>query len=180
MPVCVAPNNAKSGRQGRHRLPRWLSCQRRFATACPWLHSFSPRILEWSQSNMLVDERERGQRSSSLSRQAPCRGRPGKLLLPGPCLLEWPLRQAPLAGAFVLRAAISENSSCRGLPGEPLSPGPGALSGLPDKLLLSGPCLLGLNTLFLNGSKGTTMIFGGHLASPAMGCYNCACTSSGY
>src|SRR3954468_21846008 len=58
--------------------------------------------LEWSQSDTLVDELERGQQSSSLPRQASCRGRPGKLLLPGPCLLEWPLQQAPLAVAFVL------------------------------------------------------------------------------
>ena len=36
-----------------------------------------------------------------------------------------------------------------------------ALVGLPGKLLLLGPCLLGLNTLFLNGSKGTTEDLGG-------------------
>src|SRR3954468_6083290 len=30
-------------RQERHRLPRWLLCQLRFATACPWLHNLPPR-----------------------------------------------------------------------------------------------------------------------------------------
>ena len=56
----------------------------------------------------------------------------------------------------------------------------GTLVGLPGKLLLPGPCLLGLNTLFLNGSKGTTEDLGGHPASLAAGCCNCPCTSSGY
>src|SRR4051812_21996002 len=55
-----------------------------------------------------------------------------------------------------------------------------ALVGLPGKLLLPGPCLLGLNTLFLNGSKGTMEDLGGHLASLAAGCCGCPCTSSGY
>ena len=55
-----------------------------------------------------------------------------------------------------------------------------ALIGLPGKLLLPGPCLLGLNTLFLNGSKGTTEDLGGHPASLAVGRCNCPCTSSGY
>ena len=55
-----------------------------------------------------------------------------------------------------------------------------ALVGLPGKLLLPGPCLLGLNTLFLNGSKGTTEDLGGHPASLAAGCCDCPCTSSGY
>ena len=41
--------------------------------------------------------------------------------------------------------------------------------GLPGKLLLPGPCLLGLNTLFLNGSKGTTEDLGVHPASLAAG-----------
>ena len=66
--------------------------------------------------------------------------------------LEWPSRQAPLAGVL----------------------------SLPGKLLLPGPCLLSLNTLFLNGSKGTTEDLGGRPASLAAGCCNCPCTSSGY
>ena len=55
-----------------------------------------------------------------------------------------------------------------------------ALSGLPGKLLLPGSCLLGLDTLFLNGFKGTTEDLGGHPASLAAGRCNCPCTSSGY
>ena len=42
-----------------------------------------------------------------------------------------------------------------------------ALVGLPGKLLLPGSCLLGLNTLFLNGSKGTN---GGPWRSPGKPC----------
>ena len=41
--------------------------------------------------------------------------------------------------------------------------------GLPGKLLLPGPCLLDLNTLFLNGSKGATEYLGGHPTSPCRG-----------
>ena len=55
-----------------------------------------------------------------------------------------------------------------------------ALVGLPGKLLLPGPCLLGLDTLSLNGSKGTTKDLGSHPASLAAGCCDCPCTSSGY
>src|SRR3954469_1685149 len=81
-----------------------------------------------------VDELERRSRSSSLSRQTPCRGgcliAPGSLSLTGPCRsagrvaasllsrLGWPSRQAPLAGAL--------------LPS----------GGRPGKLLLPGPCVL--------------------------------------
>ena len=113
--------------------------------------------------------------SGRLPRQAPCRccylvgsgslsltgprgtlvGLPGKLLLPGPCCL---------AGA---------RGASRQVPWS-------ALVGLPGKLLLPGPCLLSLNTLFLNGSKGTTEDLGVRPASLAAGCCNCPCTSSGY
>ena len=55
-----------------------------------------------------------------------------------------------------------------------------ALVGLPGKLLLPGPCLLSLNTLFLDGSKGTLEDLGVRPASLAAGCCNCPCTSSGY
>src|SRR3954470_15382591 len=74
--------------------------------------------LEWSQSDTLVGELERGLRSSSFPRQASCRGRclvtSGSLSLTGPCrdawcvaasslkCLGWPSRQAPLVGVFVL------------------------------------------------------------------------------
>ena len=89
-------------------------------------------------------------RSGRLSWQVPCRccylvrsrsssltgprgtlfSLPGKLLLPGPCCL---------AGA---------RGASRQVPWS-------ALVGLPGKLLLPGSCLLSLNTLFLDGSKGT-------------------------
>src|SRR3954470_11544453 len=74
--------------------------------------------LEWSQSDTLVDELERGSRSSGLPRQAPCRGRclvaSWSLSLTGPCrdawrvaasslrCPGWPSRQAPLAGVLFL------------------------------------------------------------------------------
>ena len=41
--------------------------------------------------------------------------------------------------------------------------------GLPGKLLLPGPYLLGLNTLFFNGSKGTTEGLGGRRGKPCRG-----------
>ena len=113
--------------------------------------------------------------SGRLPRQAPCRccyllgsgslsltgpqgtlvGLPGKLLLPGPCCL------------------VGARGASRQVPWS-------ALVGLPGKLLLPGPCLLSLNTLFLNGSKGTTEDLGVRPASLAAGCCNCPCTSSGY
>ena len=82
-------------------------------------------------------------------------GLPGNLLLSGPCCL---------AGA---------RGASRQVPWS-------ALVGLPGKLLLPGPCLLSLNTLFLNGSKGTTEDLGVLPASLAAGCCSCPCTSSGY
>src|SRR3954464_4103035 len=110
-------------------------------------------------------------RSSSLPRQAPCRGRclvsSGSLSLTGPCrdawriaasslkCLGWPSRQAPLAGVLCFEWPSRQAP-------------------------LVGALCLGLNTLFLNGSKGTMEDLGGHLASPAVGCCDCPCTSSGY
>ena len=102
--------------------------------------------------------------SGRLPRQAPCRGRclvepgslsltgprdalvglPGKLLLPGPCCL---------AGA---------RGASRQVPWS-------VLVGLPGKLLLPGSCLLSLNTLFLDGSKGTLGDLGVRLASLCRG-----------
>ena len=102
--------------------------------------------------------------SGCLPRQAPCRccylvgsgslsltgprgtlvGLPGKLLLPGPCCL---------AGA---------RGASRQVPWS-------ALVGLPGKLLLPGSCLLSLNTLFLDGSKGTLGDLGDHPASLCRG-----------
>ena len=110
------------------------------------------------QSDTLVDALERGHRvaacrgrylvgSGSLSLTGPrgtLVGLPCKLLLPGPCCL---------AGA---------RGASRQVPWS-------ALVGLPGKLLLPGPCLLSLNTLFLNGSKGTTEDLGVRPASLCRG-----------
>src|SRR3954468_1239461 len=102
------------------------------------------------------------------SRQAPLAGvsmlwlgRPGKLLLPGPCLLG------------------PASSSCRG----PCLFGPASSS-------CRGPCLFGpasssCRGLVLNAwsslvQKGAVKTLGAPLASLAAWCYNCPCTSSGY
>src|SRR3954466_11504395 len=134
MPVCIAQTVQKRDRQGRHRFPRWLACQRCFATACPWLHSFSPR-MSW-----LGPERHVGWMSwSADGGVVACRG---KLLAavdvlsrPGAC------RSPGLAGA----REAPQQVSCRalvGLPGKLLLPGSCASRGSPGKLLLPGPCSL--------------------------------------
>ena len=89
------------------------------------------------------------------------------------------------AGAWVQSGRLPRQAPCRGrcLVGSgslSLTEPQDALVGLPGKLLLPGPCLLSLNTLFLNGSKGTTEGLGGHPASLAAGRCDCPCTSSGY
>src|SRR3954470_2446578 len=72
---------------------------------------------------------------------------------------------------LVLRVAFPASSSCRGL----------ASFEWPSRQApLAGALCLGLNTLFLNGSKGTTEELGGHLASLAAGYCDCPCTSPGY
>jgi hypothetical protein len=53
------------------------------------------------------------------------------------------------------------------------------LSNLPGKLLLPGPCLFSLYTLFLNGFRGSEEAFGYHPTSLAARCCDCPCTSSG-
>src|SRR3954466_10410965 len=133
MPVWVARTVQKRDRQGRHRLPRWLSCQRCFATACPWLHSLSPRTPGTAQSDTLVDELERRRELAT------CRGKrlaaADLLPRPGAC------RSPGLAGTH----GASRQVSCRalvGLPGKLLLPGTCASSGRPGKLLLPGPCSL--------------------------------------
>src|SRR3954465_14351410 len=72
---------------------------------------------------------------------------------------------------LVLRAAVPASSSCRGL-----APFEWSSRQAP----LAGASCLGLNTLFLDGPKGTMEGFGDHLASLATGRYDCPCTSSGY
>ena len=124
-----------------------------FACHCAPLAAQPPATRAWRgpQSDTLVDALERGHRVAAcrgkrlaaaviLSGPEACRSPglevpwlvclPGKLLLPGPCCL---------AGA---------RGASRQVPWS-------ALVGLPGKLLLPGSCLLSLNTLFLDGSKGT-------------------------
>src|SRR3954464_6844939 len=131
MPVRIAQTVQKRDRRERHHLPRWLLCQHRFATARPWLHSFSPR------TSGLAPERRVGWMSwSADGGVVACRG---KLLAavdvlsrPGAC------RSPVLAGA----RGASRQGSCRalvGLPGKLLLSGSCASSGSPSKLLLSGP-----------------------------------------
>src|SRR4051812_1703799 len=188
MPVYVAQTVEKRDRQGRHRLPRWLACQHRFATACPWLHSFLPRM------SGLAPERHVGRMSwSADGGVVACRG---KLLAavdvlsrPGAC------RSPGLAGA----RGAPRQVSCRalvGLPGKLLLPGSCASSGSPGKLLLPGPCSLRavvpassscrglvscLKYFVLEWPKKEIMEgFGVPLASLAAGRCDCPCTSSGY
>ena len=96
-----------------------------------------------SQSDTLAGELERGHAvgvsrgkllaaAVVLSRPEACRspdlaGTQGASRQAFLVCLEWPSRQAPLAGVL----------------------------SLPGKILLPGPCLFTLNALFLNGSKGT-------------------------
>src|SRR3954470_6087783 len=117
MPVRIAQTVQKRDRQDRHRMPRWLLCQRRFATARPWLHSFLPR------TSGLAPERRVGWMSwSADGGVVACRG---KLLAavdvlsrPGAC------RSPGLAGA----RGAPRHATCR------------ALVGPPGKLLLLGSC----------------------------------------
>src|SRR3954463_15884665 len=62
---------------------------------------------------------------------------------------------------LVLRVAFPASSSCRGLV---------SFEWPSRQAPLAGVLWLGLNTLFLTGSKGTTEDLGGHLASLAAGC----------
>ena len=155
MPVYVA-QIVQKGPSGTPPLATMAILSAPLATARHWLHNLPPRTPG------RVPERHVGgcagarAQSGGLPRQAPCRGRclvaSGSLSLTGPCRDAW-------------RVAAS-SLRCLGWPSR--------------QALLAGPCLLGLNTLFLNGSKGTTEDLGGHPASLAAGCCNCPCTSSGY
>ena len=156
-------------------MPRWPSLHLRLPPRTPGCTGSRHAPLRKPHGDTRVGALERGYRVAAGPQRVPCRGRhlvesrslsltrprgtlvglPGKLLLPRPCCL---------AGA---------RGASRQVPWS-------ALVGLPGKLLLPGPCLLSLNTLFLNGSKGTTEDLGVLPASLAAGCCNCPCTSSGY
>src|SRR3954470_24428193 len=61
-------------RQECHRLPRWLLCQLRFATACPWLHSLPPRAPGMPPERHVGGWPGAQARGGNLPRQTPCRG----------------------------------------------------------------------------------------------------------
>ena len=156
MPVCVAQTVQKGtvrGATARHDGSLVsFACHRAPLAAQP----SATRAWKGPQSDMLVDVLERGYRVVA------CRGKRLAaivvLLRPEAC------RSPGLAGTRGASRQVLWN----------------ALVGLPGKLLLPGPCLLGLSTLFLNSSKGTTEDLGGHPASLAAGRSNCSCTSLGY
>ena len=99
----------------------------------------------------------------------------------GPRATRWWMRwslgtEGPLAAASalprLLPCRVWKLVAHRALPGRRARHGKlswYALSGLPGKLLLPGSCLLSLNTLFLDGSKGTLGDLGDHPASLCRG-----------
>ena len=153
MPVCVTPNSVEKDRQGRHRPPRWRSCQQCMPPLTAGCTAFRHACLERPPGRHVGGCAGAWVQSGRLPRQASCRGRclvaSGSLLLTGPCrdawriaasslrCLGWPPGQAPLAGVL---------SPSRQAP----------LAGV-------------LDTLFLNGSKGTMEDLGGRPASLAAG-----------
>src|SRR3954465_5481759 len=148
MPVRVTQTVQGRDRQERHRLPRWLLCQRFLATACSWLRSLSPRTPRMAPERRVGGWAGAQARGGDLPRQTPGRGwclvAPGSLSLIGPCrdagcvaasilsCLGRPSQQAPLAGALCFERASRQAP----LAGALLSSG-----GLPGKLLLPGPWL---------------------------------------
>ena len=58
----ASPKQCKRDRQGRHRSPRWQSCQRRLPPRTPGCTASRHVRLEGSQSDTLVDVLERGHR----------------------------------------------------------------------------------------------------------------------
>ena len=131
-------------------MPRWQSCQRRLPPCTAGCTASCHTCLERPPGRHVGGCAGAWAQSGRLPRQAPRRGRclvgpgglslaglrgtlfglPGKLLLPGPCRL------------------VGARGASRQVPWS-------TLVGLPGKLLLPGSCLLSLNTLFLDGSKGT-------------------------
>ena len=122
------------------------------ATAHRWLHSLPPRVPRKAPGRHVGGCAGAWVQSGRLPRQVPCRGR--CLVAPGSLSLTGPCRDAWCVAASSLR--------CLGWPSR------------------QAPLAWVLDTLSLNGSKGTTEDLGGHPASLAAGCYDCPCTSSGY
>jgi len=127
MPVCVTQTVQEEDRQGRHRLPRWLSCQRRLPPRTAGCTASRHARLERPQGDTLVDALERGYREVA---------RRGKRLaavvvLPRPKAC----RSPGLAGTRGASRQVPRDALV-GLPGKLLLPG---FCLRPGKLLLSGP-----------------------------------------
>ena len=135
-----------------------------FACHCAPLAAQPPatRVRRGPQSDTLVDALERGRRVAA------CRGKrlAAVVIFAGP-------RSSSLTGPRGTLVGLPDK-----LPGPCCLAGArgaswqvpwSTLVGLPSKLLLSGSCLLSLNTLFLDGSKGTLGDLGDRLASLCRG-----------
>ena len=165
-----SPKQCRKGPLGAPPFAMMAILSASHATAHRWLHSLPPRVpgeapratrwwMRWS-----VGTEWPPAAASALPLLLSCRVR--RLVAHRASrYLGWSSRQAPLAGALLpCRSAwrvAASSLECLGWS-------------------LPGPCLLSLNTLFLNGSKGTTEDLGVRPASLAAGCCNCPCTSSGY
>ena len=113
--MCL-PNSVEKDRQGRHRLPRWGSCQHRMPPLTAGCTAFRHACLERPPGRHVGGCAGAWAQSDRLLRQVPCRGRrlvaPGSLSLAGPCrdawrvaasflrCFGWPSQQAPLARAL--------------------------------------------------------------------------------
>ena len=134
MPVCVAQTvqkgTVKDATARRDGNLVSVACHRAPLAAQP----LATRAWKGPQSDTLVDVLERGYRVVA------CRSK----RLAAVIVLSRP--EACCSPGLAGTRGVSRQIPCD------------ALVGLPGELLLPGPCLLGLNTLFLNGSKGTTRI----------------------
>ena len=99
-----------------------------------------------------------------------CYSTPQQLTRPSVSVLSSSLIPCAWASFYMLKGSPTGGNIDKGKNGKVLR-----LVKLPATVYL-----LGLDTLSLNGSKGTTEDLGGHPASLAAGCCDCPCTSSGY
>ena len=169
-----SPEQCRKGPLGAPPFATMAILSASHATAHRWLHSLPPRApreapratrwwMRWS-----VGTEWPPAAASALPLLLSCRVR--KLVaLRASRYLGLSSRQAPLAGALLPCRSVwrvAESSlECLGWPSRQ-APLAGVL------------WWLGLDTLFLNGSKGTMEDLGGYPASLAAGCCDCPCTSS--
>ena len=170
-----SPEQCRKGPLGAPSFATMAILSASHATAHRWLHSLpprapgeAPRVTRWWMRWSVGTEWSPAT-ANALPLLLSCRVR--RLVAHRASrYLGWSSRQAPLAGALLpCRSAWRVGASSLECLGWPSWQAP-----------LAGPCLLSLNTLFLNGSKGTTEDLGVSPASLAAGCCNCPCTSSGY